>query len=197
MFEELSRIWNKYGWEIMVTCSLIILLILFLFFRSGNGSYATQYYDFSPPIRRHNYSKNSKPYAHPKESCDTQSQGRDSEGERICRQVLQQIFNKSFSKARPEFLKNPITGLNLELDMWNPEMKLACEYNGCQHYKFVKFFHGTMDNFRNSQYRDYLKKDMCNKAGVRLLEVPDTVKNKDIEGYIRVKLSEMGYKVSN
>lgn len=36
---------------------------------------------------------------------------------------------------RPDWLKNPNTGFNLELDRYYPEIGLGVEYNGIQHRK--------------------------------------------------------------
>ena len=43
---------------------------------------------------------------------------------------LQNRFNKPFPKSRPNFMFNSVTGENLELDMFNKELLLACEYDG-------------------------------------------------------------------
>ena len=66
----------------------------------------------------------------------------DSKGEIECRTVLENIFKRPFRKKRPSFLENKAlnNGLNLEIDCYNEELKLGCEYNGRQHYKFTPFF---------------------------------------------------------
>ena len=43
-----------------------------------------------------------------------------------------------FSPIRPNFLVDPQTNYKLELDGYNEELNIAFEYNGIQHYKFVK-----------------------------------------------------------
>ena len=58
-----------------------------------------------------------------------------------CREYLEKFFNKPFPTIRPDWLKYPKTNKNLELDMYNAELKLACEYDGVQHTKFVPLFH--------------------------------------------------------
>jgi hypothetical protein len=161
----------------------------------------------------------------------------DSEGERICRNFLRDTVGvlfkdkngipESFQKARPEFLRNPVTSdgpdrrsgptlrhgegggagkggerdrrggergsYNLEIDCYSPKLKLGVEYNGIQHYKFTPHFHKNHEAFRNQQYRDELKRRMCNENNVTLIEVPYTVKNKDIPAFLFEKLKPLGY----
>jgi len=47
--------------------------------------------------------------------------------ENECRRILQCLFLKPFPKVRPDFLRNPKTGRNLELDMYNQDIALALE----------------------------------------------------------------------
>lgn len=107
-----------------------------------------------------------------------------SKGENECRRVMEKITGKPFMKVRPQWLKNPVTKTFLELDIYNPELNLAVEYNGIQHDKFVKHFHGTKEAFRNMQYRDYIKGHLCEKNGTYLIIVRSVIKNKDLESYL-------------
>ena len=119
----------------------------------------------------------------------------DSKGEIECRRVLEKIFGKSFSKSRPDFLRNPVTGnsFNLELDCYCPELKLAVEYNGIQHYKYTPYFHKNKDAFTNQKYRDYIKKEKCLQNGILLIDVPYSVKIKDIENFLINKLKKNNF----
>jgi hypothetical protein len=122
------------------------------------------------------------------------SQCSDSSGETECRRVLEAYFKKPFKKIRPMFLRNPIqTGRNLELDCYNDELKLAVEYNGIQHYKFCNYFHKSYEHFKTQQYRDVIKQNMCAQNGIVLIEVPYTVKIKDIEAYILDELARKNF----
>ncbi len=131
---------------------------------------------------------------------------KDSEGERICRKFLRETVGvlfkdrdgnpEPFNKARPDFLKNPVTSgkngnFNLEIDCYSPKLKLGVEYNGAQHYKFIPHFHKNKEAFRNQQYRDELKRRLCDDNNVTLIEVPYTVK--DIPTYLYNKLKPLGY----
>ena len=85
-----------------------------------------------------------------------------------------------------------LTGRNLELDCYNEDLKIACEYNGRQHYEFLKHFHGTMEDFHKQKRNDQKTRENCIKNGIFLIEVPYTVKVPDIERFIVNKLSQSG-----
>ena len=105
------------------------------------------------------------------------------------------------SLSRSNFLRNSVTSddngsdFNLELDCYNEKLKIACEYNGAQHYKFIPYFHKNKDAFQNQKYRDYMKRDLCLKNNITLIEVPYNIKHEHIENYIINKLIKAGYKV--
>lgn len=117
----------------------------------------------------------------------------ESKGEIECRRFLETIFQVPFSKARPDFLKNPITGNNLELDCFNESLKLGVEYNGKQHYDFTTFFHRNIEASTNQKYRDELKRRMCKENNINLIEVPYTIKLNDIGPFLHLKLKQLGY----
>lgn len=50
--------------------------------------------------------------------------------ERICKITLEILTGYRFESVRPDWLRNPLTGRNLELDCYNDTLKLALEYNG-------------------------------------------------------------------
>lgn len=169
-------IWNKYGFEILVLLSLLIIIIIGLLRRGKRGSWA----DRILPVIKDPTSAKKPP--------------QESRGEIECRKVLENIFKKPFIKTRPSFLRNSVTSdedtdINLELDCYNEDLKIACEYNGIQHYKYNPFFHKTKDSFQNQKYRDYMKRDLCVKNGIKLIEVPYTVKIEDIESFIKKELN--------
>ena len=185
---DLQEIWNNYGFEIVLG-SCVLFLIVYAFYRwikGCKGTWSKSYIlqDSYKPILDTNNKKIIK----------------ESKGEIECRRVLQKIFKKPFSKYRPSFLRNPVTSgnnsnFNLEIDCYNEELKLGCEYDGIQHYKYTPYFHKNNEAFLNQKYRDELKKRMCKDAGVILIIVPYTVKISDIEEYILVQLINNGINV--
>lgn len=59
----------------------------------------------------------------------------------------------------------------LELDAYFPELKLAFEYMGIQHYEWVKFFHKTKEEFEVQQYNDKCTKKICKMLGITLIRI--------------------------
>lgn len=56
----------------------------------------------------------------------------------------------------------------LELDVWVPRYRLAFEYQGEQHFKPMKHWHGK-PGLRTQQARDAKKVELCRKLGYHLL----------------------------
>ena len=185
------KLWVKnYGTEILVVLSIIFLLIYAVFRMAGKekGSYT--------PFSQYKYLSqipNKRPTGI---GLPQQRRGPIvSKSEERVRRILEGYFRKPFDKARPDFLRNPVTGnnFNLELDCYNPELRLAAEYNGIQHYKYTPFFHRNKEAFLNQKYRDDMKRRICRDYGVALIEVPYTVRYDDLERYVERRLKELGY----
>lgn len=105
--------------------------------------------------------------------------------ERLARRILEFLYDESFCKARPKWLKSPVSTQNLELDCYNEKLAVALEYSGQQHYEICKAFQMTKEDLDSIQARDKAKADQCEARGVRLLIVPYTVKHVDMYKFIR------------
>lgn len=118
--------------------------------------------------------------------------GKKSKGELLCKQAIEEIYGKPFYCVRPNFLKNPETKRNLEIDLYNDELKIGVEYNSEQHYVFPNYFHKTHEEFINQVRRDQFKVEQCDANGVYLISVPYNVPLtlEDIKKYIILKLPE-------
>ena len=57
------------------------------------------------------------------------------------------------------------------IDFFLPELRLAIECQGEQHYKYIQHFHGTKLGFLNAMKRDRNKKDWCDSNNIRLVEL--------------------------
>jgi len=179
--------WDKYSFEIILIACIIVILFLGLYrkIRGQKGTWSKSFY-FPYYSRDDTQLKIFKP-----------KKNTSSKGEEECRRVLEAIFRKPFSKDRPNFLRNPVTGgsFNLELDCYNPELRLAVEYNGVQHYKHVPYFHKNKEAFLNQKYRDFIKRNMCKDNNIYLVEVPYFIKTEDIENYLIKELRLIGFQI--
>lgn len=183
--DNIGNWWSKHGFEALIGLSIFSILVLALCRIGKKGSWSKSYmYRSRERLDTGNYSPMKRVI-------------KESSGESECRRVLQEIFRLPFKSARPDFLKNPVTGnrFNLEIDCYCPELKLGVEYQGAQHYKYIPYFHKNKEAFRNQCYRDDMKKRMCRDHGVRLIEVPHTVRIPDIRAFIVKKCREFGYKI--
>lgn len=97
--------------------------------------------------------------------------------------LVRKFWPSAVHQWRPTFL-----GLQ-SVDIHVPELNLAIEYQGQQHYEPVSLFGGE-EGFRSTQARDERKKALLAAQGVRLLEWPYNVPI--TEGELKMRLREMG-----
>jgi len=174
---KVSDFWNEYGFTILVVLSISFLVYCFVT-KNGIEDREPSEYDLFSLFRKIPKSKKGK----------KKGTGRVKSkklGEKKCREIIQQLFGRDFPSVRPNFLKNPKTGRNLECDMINEELKLVIERNGEQHYKFTPYFHKTPQDFSDQQYRDQIKKQLLYANNYRLIIVPYTVSENNLEEYLR------------
>lgn len=165
------KFYNKHRYEIFTLIAILIFIVLFFI------------------DRKKEYGKYNGI-----DSFDTKKKKWIWKGknENKCRSIIEKYFGKEFNKIRPDFLKQP-NGKNLELDMYNKDLNLACEYNGIQHVKYSPFFHKSYQDFIDQQNRDNFKKKKCEELGIKLLSISHKIKFEDLESYIHNQLKTMGY----
>lgn len=161
---------------------LFVFLIVILYNIRGKGNKESFSVDVKePPIKTRKRRK----------------KGRSYEGR--VRNIIQKIFNKPFPSIRPDWLKNEVTGRNLELDCYNEDIQttlgkgLAIEIDGAQHFQHTTYFHRSPQDFINQVKRDRLKDKICHERGVLLIRVPYfvmTESDQQIEDFLREKLKE-------
>lgn len=88
--------------------------------------------------------------------------------------------------AIPEYkvLKNPKTNRPMPFDIFIPKNNLFIEIHGQQHYKFVEFFHKTIETFNYSKKKDRMKKKYARQNGT-YIEI-DLRKVKTVEKAIEI-----------
>src|ERR1700676_2902242 len=89
----------------------------------------------------------------------------NSVSEEICRCYFEQIFGYKFIKIRPDWLKSD-KNHKMELDGYCHELGIAFEHNGRHHYV------NTKKELERCQIRDNLKKEICQKLGIKLIVIP-------------------------
>nr|QBK86400.1 MAG: restriction endonuclease [Marseillevirus LCMAC102] len=118
--------------------------------------------------------------------------------EERCREIFQDIYRQKFKSIRPDWLKNPVTGKNLELDGYCANIHtsqgqgLAFEYDGSQHSTYNKHFHRNgPDEFLYQVKKDSWKDIRCKEEGVLLIRIPHFVAYEDLERYIKNKIGKL------
>jgi len=179
---------HKYTIFIIIGC--IILVFLFLYYLYTRKKY--DYIGFSlkdlEELTDTNenimvkfwkyFNKNKKQESHP----------RINKTENKCRKILERIYGLPFETIRPDWLKSPKTGKNLELDCYNQQLNIALEFNGKQHYSYVPYFHKSKKEFFSQVHRDDWKRKKCIEKGITLIEIPYWVIDTELEKYIREQL---------
>lgn len=114
--------------------------------------------------------------------------------EQRCRAILEGIFGVPFPSRRDvDWLVNPATGKNLELDCYNEELQLALEYDGIQHSTPNNKFHRSQEEYDAQRERDRIKTELCAKNGVNLIRVPHTIPYEGLYTFIVERLEALGY----
>jgi hypothetical protein len=206
----LYQIWKKNKFMIMIIGSILLLLVLFIFKHLSQNSQKKLLTTTGKGVKK--FKNTVKTLKHDIDMHNTILKdifGEDSEtedelikpkkrwmpqvskGELRCKIYVEKLFGKTFDKIRPDLLKNAVTGHNLEIDLYNDELKLGIEYNGSQHYKFTPGIHKNYEHFQTQRYRDEMKKMICKNAGIVLIEVPYT--EKEIEDFLLKELKNQGY----
>lgn len=125
--------------------------------------------------------------AKPEKAIKTKAPGSREEK---CRDIIEKLTRKAYPTTRPNWLVNPKTGRKLELDGYCADLRSAFEYNGVQHYKFPNNYHKTLEDFDNAVERDEYKVQTCEDYGVKLLVIPYTLKDEELEPFIIQYLKE-------
>jgi hypothetical protein len=117
-------------------------------------------------------------------------------GERVCREVFEQVFGQPFPSSHPEWLRTA-NGQILELDGYCEPLKLAFEHQGAHHYKHSPFSKDP-NEFPEQQKRDQLKAARCLAEGVALVlipEIPRLLPYREVRRFILSECQRLGVAV--
>jgi hypothetical protein len=103
--------------------------------------------------------------------------------ESIVRLFFEYITGQTFLKVRPKWLVNDL-GKRLELDGYNKELGIAFEYHGEQHFNYNPFFHRNKNTLKKRLEDDAVKRELCSKNNVFLIEIDYKVDKDDIFQFI-------------
>lgn len=89
-----------------------------------------------------------------------------SNKELLLAKIVESIF------PNEELIFNTRTILDgYELDIYLPRLRLAIEYNGEQHYNFIKAWHKDMEGLERVKQNDKEKEVRCKKFGIKFITV--------------------------
>lgn len=108
--------------------------------------------------------------------------------EKLCREHFRELTGKSFLKARPQWLWGKHR--RLELDGYNPELNIAFEYQGIQHYNSDTIF--SRERYAEILEYDNIKRRECTSRNILLIEIPYTVPRHELKKYIMLELQKVG-----
>jgi len=189
MFEKYKQLWNEYGFEGLAIAAAVMIIVLFLYnwFTNQQGTYTQkQFFGNFQKKRDFDFGDPPKdPYFNYR-----QHTVRDSKLELLVKYHLEDIYQQPFWKVRPNFLKNPLTGHNLEIDLFNKNLGFGVEVQGIQHYKFTPKYHLTEKHFTDQKQRDRMKAHKCQQIGIKIIEVPYHIKERDVKNFLMKRLRE-------
>lgn len=86
--------------------------------------------------------------------------------------VLKKLY--PFDSIKKEYYVN-YKNTRLLYDFYIKSLALCIECQGEQHFKFVKHFHGSIDNFYSQKRRDNLKVEYCEENDLTLVYFYDKI----------------------
>lgn len=110
--------------------------------------------------------------------------------ERLCRHWIESITGKSFPKIRPAWLVNT-RGNRMELDGYCEELKIGFEHHGEQHYQQLAHFQRRDESLEQRKSDDQTKTRLCNEHGISLLEIPFSIHEDELPGWIYKNLIKL------
>jgi hypothetical protein len=89
----------------------------------------------------------------------------------LARGVINEVFNgyNILEEVKLPGSRDPAKKSVLYLDFFIPNIRMAVEVHGEQHYKYVPFFHKSKAGFLQAQTRDRIKVEWCELNSIELI----------------------------
>ena len=90
-------------------------------------------------------------------------------------------------------IEYPLKNSRQRFDFYILDKNIAIEYQGKQHYKYIKYFHKNNQGFKKYKERDERKRKYCTENNIVLLEIPYSWKNDTIVTFLNFSLGFNDY----
>jgi hypothetical protein len=104
--------------------------------------------------------------------------------------ILEKLLGVKFPTVNPDWLS--WKGRSLELDGYNEKLKLAIEFSGPQHTKWVSSAE-PYEEYEERVAKDIAKREICKANGVNLIVVDYTIPRAYWTHYLKSRLYDYGY----
>lgn len=99
---------------------------------------------------------------------DRRAEFAESKGEQI---ITQWLDNHNVLYEKQKMFDGCVDLLSLRFDFYVPTLNLVIEFDGQQHFEFVKKFHGTRDGFERCKRRDTIKNEYAHRHKIDMLRI--------------------------
>ena len=94
-----------------------------------------------------------------------------SKGEQLIESILKKNNIDYVKQHKYSDCISNITKYKLKFDFYLPRLNTCIEYDGVQHYEFVKHFHKSKRAFKLQQLRDQIKTEYCKNNNINLIRI--------------------------
>jgi len=117
--------------------------------------------------------------------------------EEVCRTTFEQLFNRKFKKAKPEWLRNT-QGFKMELDGYCKSLGIAFEYHGSQHFVSSHYYFAkNKENLSRRIDKDREKELICEKKNVKLFIITYKDDLTQLPELIKKRSKKLNVNISN
>jgi hypothetical protein len=116
-------------------------------------------------------------------------------GEEVCRSIFTLVFDDTFKKYRPRWLRND-RGNQMEIDGYSKKLHIGFEYQGRQHYEYVKHFHKDKASLVQRIIDDQKKVELCREHGICLFVIDSSILYEDIQAEVLNQSKALGVDVT-